>query len=237
MIVRICILVNEGEEFHSQELLRHYLPSTKFEVVVTDKFPQNPKEFKLIVPWSYRKIIKDTEEYGNIVVVHSSKLPEGRGWAPIYNAFSENQKEYVISAIFAADLVDTGDIIASAQFAMEPEYTATFIRKIDEEISLLLISNIAEEWHDCKPIGVKQQGIGNFRARRYANDNEIDINKTLKENISHLRGVESTAPAFFYFENTKYTIEIRPENVPQKPKNVIIKFPALNKTKIWSDWM
>lgn len=233
---RVCILLNSLDEFDFEEVLHRYLPADKFEVTITDTFPDDHFKYRLIVPWSYRKIIKQAEQAGNVVVMHSSALPEGRGWAPIYNAFSEQKAEYVISGIFAANEVDTGDVIVRARFPIAAGYTAPFIRTIDEELSLLLIAGILKEWPEGNPVGVKQSGAGSYRARRYSSDSEIDISKSLVKLLPHLRGVEPESPAFFFYDDVKYLIEIRPESSPDKPRQVTIEYPALNKVEIWEGW-
>lgn len=236
MTPRVCILLNSLDEYDFEEALHRYLPTDRFEVTIAETFPDDPLKYQLIVPWSYRKIIKQAEQAGNVVVIHSSDLPEGRGWAPIYYAFSEQKSEYVISGIFAANEVDTGDVIVRARFKIAAEYTAPFIRMVDEELSLLLIAGILEQWPEGNPKGVRQVGLGSYRPRRYPRDNEVDISKPLEKLLPHLRGVESKSPAFFFYNEVKYMIEIRPESAPNKPGQVIIEYPALNKIEIWGGW-
>ncbi len=233
---RVCILLNSLDEFDFEELLHRYLPADRFEVDFAETFPDDPAKFQIIVPWSYRKIIKEAEQAGNVVVMHSSDLPEGRGWAPIYYAFSEQKTEYVISGVFAANDVDSGNVIVRARFPLDARYTASFIRKLDEELSLLLVARILEQWPEGNLVGIKQSGIGSYRERRYPRDNEIDISKSLETLIPHLRGVETKNPAFFFYSDVKYLIEIRPESVPNKPQQVTIEYPAISKIEVWSGW-
>lgn len=232
----ICILLNSLDEYDFEGVLRRYLPVDKFKIDLAETFPDNPDQFQLIVPWSYRKIIKDAGQFGNIVVLHSSNLPEGRGWAPIYHAFSEEKQEYVISAIYAADKVDAGKVIMRARFPMQSDYTASFIRNVDEELSLLMLYKILQKWPDGKFSSTHQMGDGTYRARRSLKDNEVDLDKSLKMLLPHLRGVESNSPAFFFYNDVKYLVEIRPERSPIKPKKVLLEYPALNETEIWTGW-
>ena len=233
---RVCILLNHLDEFDFELALLHYLPADRYEVVVTETWPDDPSAYQMIVPWNYRKIIKQATQAGNVVVMHSSNLPEGRGWAPIYHAFIEQKAEYVISGIFAADEVDTGDVIVRARFPIEAGYTASFIRKIDEELSLVLISRIFEQWPNGNIVGAKQVGVGSYRHRRYPVDNEIALSQPLVEIFPHLRGMETENPAFFFHDGVKYLIEVRPEIKPHKPKRVIIEYSALNKVEFWNNW-
>lgn len=231
---RICILLNKLEEFDFEATLNLYLPRERFEVEIAEIFPRRPMDYRLIVSWNYRKIIKQAEQAGNVVVMHSSNLPEGRGWAPIYYSFREQQPEYVISGIFAADEVDAGDVIVRARFPIEAGHTAPFIREVDKEISLMLIARILEKWPNGNIKAVKQSGVGSYRGRRSPQENEVNINETLKDILPHLRGVEPNSPAFFFFNGMKYLIEVRPELAPVFPKQVTIEYPGLNEIEKWA---
>jgi methionyl-tRNA formyltransferase len=233
---RICLLVNSSSEVKFLDLLAHYLPEDRYAVSIAESFPPNPAAFNLIIPWNYRKIIKNAEEAGNVVVVHSSNLPEGRGWAPIYNVFREEKSEYVVSLIYAVDEVDAGDIIMQAHFPILPDYTAEFVRKLDDELSLLMIAKILGIWPDRKPLASKQVGNPTYRQRRYPKDNEIDLNMSVLHLLPHLKGVESSNPSFFSFEGVKYILEVRPAVPPIKPEQVVLEFPALGKREVWKDW-
>lgn len=233
---RICILLNRLDEFDFEDAVRRHLPADRFEVAVAETFPEQPSDYGLIVPWCYRKVIKDAMRIGNVVVMHSSELPEGRGWAPIYHAFIEEKPQYVISGIFAADEVDTGDVIIRARFAIEADYTAPFMRVLDKELSLVLVRKILDQWPDSAPVGVRQTGSGTFRPRRNPADNEIEPRARLIDLLPHLRGVESGGPAFFFYQGVKYLIEVRPDARPRNPDQVTIEYPALNKVEIWRGW-
>ncbi len=233
---RICILLNNLNEFNFSQLLYRYLPNSRFDVEILEKFPDDPKKFQLIIPWNYKKIIKHTLNLSNVVILHSSDLPEGRGWAPIYYSFQEKKTEYVISAILAASKVDEGEIILRARFTIEDSYTASFLRGIDEELSLIMIAKIIERWPCGKIVGVRQSGNGTYRPRRHPKDNEIDIGDTLNRVLPHLRGVEKTSPAFFFLNEVKYIIEVRPEFEPNKPRKVTFEYPATNEVDYWTDW-
>jgi hypothetical protein len=42
--------------------------------------------------------------------------------------------------------------------------------------------------------------------------------------INHIRACEESHPAFFYLNKTKYVIKVKPENKPNFPKKLEIKF-------------
>lgn len=236
MKFKVCILVNQLKEFNSRKLLEIYLPPEKFNVVISDAVPDNPSAYQIIVAWSYRRVIERASEIGNIVVIHSTELPYGRGWAPIYNTLFKNKKEYVISCIYADNQVDAGDVIARVRFEILPEYTATYLRKLDEELSLLLVAKIFDKWPDGVATGIKQAGEGSYYSRRYPADNEINPEKSVLALLPHLRAVEKNAPAYFYYQNIKYLISICPEVKPRPPAIVRIEYPALNINEDWAGW-
>ena len=214
--------MNDSSEFKINELQKKYLNDVdiSFDTVL----PTNTKDYDLIILWSYRKIISGIENKRNIVLFHSSELPNGKGWAPIYNTIKNNNDYFVISGILAAQEVDSGNIVVQARFRMNESYTAEILRKWDEEICIMLIKNILEKFDGKKIIGKKQVGAETFYNRRKPNDNEIDINSTIKDALSHLRACEENHPAYFYYKNTKYIIKVEPELIPDFPDDLKIEF-------------
>ena len=112
---QICILLNKLEEYHFDDLIKKYLPSEKFDIEIKEKFPENASFYHLIIPWNYHKIIKNVKNFGNVVIIHSSDLPKGRGWAPLYYTFRDDMPHYTMTCIFAHENVDQGNIILKAR--------------------------------------------------------------------------------------------------------------------------
>ena len=231
---QICILLNKLEEYHFDDLIKKYLPSEKFDIEIKEKFPENASFYHLIIPWNYHKIIKNVKNFGNVVIIHSSDLPKGRGWAPLYYSFKDDMPHYTMTCIFAHENVDQGNIILKASFPILPQYTATFLRKIDNELSFLLIKKILEKWPDGNINSIAQEGEPSNRSRRFPNDNKINTNDTLKQLLPHLRGVEKKSPAFFFHEGVKFLIEINPETEPDFPIKIKIDYPGIGKYEFWT---
>ncbi len=231
---KICILLNKIDEYNFDNLVRTYLTKDAFDISITNILPKDLSKFDLIIPWSYRKVIKNVNQTSNIIIIHSSELPHGKGWAPIYYSINEGQSNYVITCFSATDQVDGGDIIIKASFPLLPQYTASYLREIDREISFVLIKKILDKWPDGKFITSKQEGNGSYRARRFPDDNEVQTSKTLDSMISHLRSVESKNPAFFYYKEIKYIINIFPDNEPAFPEKIKIEYPGINEIEYWT---
>ena len=135
---KIFFVVNNIKEFEFENLITKYLP--KVDIKIGKLLPKNVKKYDLIILWNYKKIIKDLPKENNVILFHSSDLPKGKGWAPIYYSIISKQKYFIISGIIANEKVDAGDIIVKARFKIQVNYTAGFLRKLDNEISIILIS-------------------------------------------------------------------------------------------------
>lgn len=94
------------------------------------------KGYKVAIGW--RWIIDDTF---NLIVMHDSILPKYRGFSPLVNMLINGEKELGVTALFATDAYDEGDIIY--QKIVKVEYPIKIQKAIDLVSSLysqLLIS-------------------------------------------------------------------------------------------------
>ena len=219
---KIFFVVNKYENFDSTIYLDKYLVDV--DITFGLNLPDDTEFYDLIILWNYQKILKDVESKNNIVIFHSSDLPNGKGWAPLYYSFYNKMDYYTISCIRAANSVDCGDILVKAQFKILDNYTAEYVREWDNEITIKLISELLEKSCVKKVKGIKQNGIGTFNKRRYPDDNLVSFEAKIMDVFDHLRGCENKHSAFFYFKEEKYIINIKPENIPCFPEDLEIIF-------------
>ncbi len=196
----------------------------EYSVTIGDVFPEQPNNFRLIVLWNLRRVIKDLPPNTNVVVFHSSDLPVGRGWAPIYHTLADGLEEHVISAIFAAAKVDGGDVIAKARFRVLPCHTAEILREIDEEICVLMVRKILEKFSGRDIVGVPQIGEPTYYLRRTPADSEVDPQKSLLEILPHLRACGSGHPAFFDWQGCRYYLTVATDGARSIPEDLRITF-------------
>ena len=206
---KVFILLNKLSEFDFREELSIYLKDCHVDIGTW--LPFSPNDYDIIVAWCYKTIIKNIPNPNNIIIFHSSNLPEGKGWAPIYNAIVNEQQFYVISGILASQDVDSGDIVVKAKFKIKSEYMAKDIRLFDKKISLFLIHRILEKFKIGTINGVMQSGNGSYNKRRHLEDNEININSTFASLIPHFRACEDDAPPYFYYKDIRYNLAISPD--------------------------
>lgn len=233
----ILFLLNSGDQFLSEDRARLYLPDSLFDLTFASEMPVKSSDYDLIVPWNYQRIIENPSHFKNAIVIHSSELPQGRGWAPLYNAIVNQQKDFVISCIRLSDPVDSGDIILKASFEMRPEYTATYLRELDIELSFLIISKLFEKWPDGNFQSIKQKGESTYNKKRFPSDNEIKLSDNFGDVFDILRAVESRHPAFIKYNDVDYIIEARPRMKVQKPSLVRIEYSHSMIVENWSDWL
>jgi methionyl-tRNA formyltransferase len=79
---------------------------------------------KFAIGW--RWLIKDSE---NLIVFHDSLLPKYRGFAPVVNALINGDNKIGVTAIWASDDYDTGNIIE--QSSLEVQYPIKIINAIE----------------------------------------------------------------------------------------------------------
>lgn len=218
----VFFLLNKVGEFSFAGLIERYLGDCQ--ITIGEKFPQNYKAYDLIVPWCYRHVIALPEGVRNCVVFHSSDLPEGKGWAPIYYALAENRPYHTITGILADCRVDSGDMIVKAKFRIKNNYTAEYIRKWDEEIAVLLIQAILKRYCGRVISAVKQTGTGSYKKRRNPEDSQVFPGDKIGDVFSHLRACERAYPAYFMHEDAKFYLYIEPAVAPEFPADLEIRF-------------
>lgn len=145
------------------------------------------------------------------IVVHPSKLPLGKGWSPLAWQVLEGSNKIPISLFEANEKVDDGDIYIL-------DYIYLIGHELNDEIKhlqgLKTIDMIMQYINSFKSIaGKPQNGMESFYAKRTPIDSELDINKTIKEQINLLRVVDNKRyPAYFVYAGKKYILKIYKDN-------------------------
>ena len=104
-------------------------------------------------------------------------------------------------------------------------YTAEFIRQVDEEIIMIMIAKILEKFKGIKLTGIKQDKTKeSYYKRRYPKDNKLDINTELRNLIPMLKGCEKKHPSFFEYNGDEFIVSIKPKIQPSFPKDLEITF-------------
>lgn len=141
------------------------------------------------------------------IVVHASKLPQGKGWSPMSWQILEGKNNIPMTLFEATESVDAGDIYIQDETVLTgSELIDEWQDKLGKKIIEMSIKYV-EDYNQIKP--QKQTGNETFYAKRTQKDSELDINKTLKEQFNLLRTVDNeNYPAFFELNGQKYKLKI-----------------------------
>lgn len=219
---KVFFLVNSMTEFDFGETLAELLPGV--DARAGDAFPEDADAYGLIVLWSVRKLLPQASGKGNVIVFHSSDLPQGKGWAPVYNAIARGHERFTISGILPVDEADAGDIVVKASFKLHPAHTAESVRAVDHRLCIMMVGELLRRFPDGRLRGRKQSGPDSWYPRRKPADGALDPSRPLLELMPHLRACEPRHPAFFEYQGVKYLVQVTPENPPPFPDDVEYEF-------------
>jgi len=154
-----------------------------------------------IIPNSYLKLNKHN------LVVHESRLPEGKGWSPLTWQVLEGKNEIPITLFEAAEKVDSGDIYFQDTIKLDGTELLPKIKDMQGKVTKKLVLEFVNKYPNVK--GRKQEGQESFYRRRTQKDSELDIKKSIEEQFNLLRVVDNERyPAFFIKNGKKYIIKI-----------------------------
>jgi len=135
------------------------------------------------------KIILDNPKYG-CVNVHASLLPKYRGGAPIHKCLIDGEEETGITIMYMDEGMDTGDMIKQAKYKiLDSDNVGTLHDKLSLIGANLLIETLPSIINGtCDRI--KQNNDDATIARVIKREDErLDFNKTSKEILNHIRGL------------------------------------------------
>lgn len=181
----------------------------------------------LVISVGYNRILPktiiDSIPLG-FVVFHSTDLPKGRGWAPLFYTRFLNQNELVLTMFYANEEVDAGNIIAKSRYPIDERYNIEELRKIDNSSAMILLEQYLPIISKRKYEGTKQTGTPSFHAKRKPSESQLNSNKTITEQINLIKALPPEYPGFFINNGIKEFVKIKQENIePFELSKLIIK--------------
>ncbi|MGD9713180.1 MAG: formyltransferase family protein [Thermomicrobiales bacterium] len=150
----------------------------------------------------------DRARYRATLVVHSSDLPEGRGWSPHVWQVLEGRNEIVVSLLEAADSVDAGPIWAKRRFQLEGHelYDEINDKLFSISIELMMLAVTSFGTLEPKP---QDDRVPTYYRRRTPEDSRIDPYQSIATQFNLLRVCDPDRfPAFFELKGKIYTIQL-----------------------------
>lgn len=141
------------------------------------------------------------------LVVHASNLPDGKGFSPWTWLTLQGALEIPICLIEAVKEVDAGPVIYRDTMSFEGHELIDELRNAIGQKSVDLCCRFFEE--KIPPAGSPQTGEGRVYPRRYPEDSQLDVLKSIEEQFNLLRVVDNEDyPAFFEHMGQRYTLKI-----------------------------
>jgi methionyl-tRNA formyltransferase len=170
---------------------------------------EDVKDNDVVFILGYTRILNDLFLNSNKLnlVIHESDLPKGKGFSPVQWQILNGQNEIVFTLFEATKEFDSGDIFLQKSIFFTGYELFDEIREIQARKTLELIGEFLEKYpeHDRK----KQKGKETVFLRRKYNNDELDINKTIKEQFNHLRIANNNEhPLWFKIDGHEYTIKV-----------------------------
>ena len=143
------------------------------------------------------------------VVVHSSDLPEGRGWSPLTWQILEGKSEIPTVLFEASEIVDSGKIYLKQTIKFEGHELIDEMRDAQGRLIVTMVKNFVGGYPESLVKGIEQSGKGSYYPRRRPVDSKVDPDLSLRQVFRQLRVADNESyPAFFELNGYKYELRI-----------------------------
>ncbi len=196
-------LINQ-KFFSKKRIYKKIKSKVKIEINLNLKNIKNYKNIFLLGFVKKIKIIKNK----NYFTVHESDLPNGRGMSPMKHQIMNGKNKITACLIKLNNEVDGGDILFKDKILIKPTDLFDEIKLKQIKTTENLIAKLINNLHNLKY--EKQKGKPTYFKKLSHKDDEININKSIKEQFNKIRSTNSYFyKNFFYFKKCKYSINIK----------------------------
>ena len=156
----------------------------------------------IIVVVAYGKILPkavlDYCKYG-CINLHVSLLPKYRGAAPMQRAIMNGEEKTGVTVMYMAEGLDTGDIIAQEEFAIEKDDDFEAIHDRSAVVGSKLLIKALGDIADGKAVRTPQDdSLATYASKVERADCKVDFTKNAKVLDCIIRGVTPIPGAFAY---------------------------------------
>jgi methionyl-tRNA formyltransferase len=167
------------------------------------------RDFEVVFILGYTKLLDRNFLDSNRLnlVVHESALPEGKGFSPVQWQVLDNNDNIPVSLIEAVEEADAGEIIENDTIDLTGYELFDEIREKQAAATMRIIGSFFSKYPDYKK--TSQSGKGSFYRKRTEKDDELDPEKSIREQFNHLRIANNEDfPLYFIVDGHKYYIKI-----------------------------
>ena len=160
---------------------------------------------------SYSRVIEKSylDKSDNNLVVHESKLPEGKGWSPMSWQILEDVNTIAITLFEAAETVDSGKIYLQEFCYLSGGELHDEWRNLQGMHTINICNRFIGLYPGILKMGHSQKGKSTFYPKRTPADSLIDSSLSIAKIFNKLRICDNNKyPAYFYMNNKKYILKI-----------------------------
>lgn len=192
------------------EAEKHQIPVFQPEKIKTDFAKILNTEADIVITCAYGQIIpKEILEYPSLgcINVHASLLPKYRGGAPIHWCLVNGEEKTGVTIMYMDEKMDTGDIISQAEYKIKESDNVGILHdvlsKLGAELLIQTLPSIIEKTNERKKQN-EEEATYAFNIKR--EDEQIDFNKTGKEILNKIRGLNPWPLANFTLEEKEIKV-------------------------------
>ena len=164
----------------------------------------------IIITCAYGQIIpKELIMYPRLgcINVHASLLPKLRGGAPIHKAIIDGEEKTGITIMYMDEHMDTGDIISMEEYIIKDSDTVGILHDELSKIGADLLIKTLPSIIDGTNNRIKQDDTKATYAYNIKREEEhLDFNKTGKEIINQIRGLNPWPVANLIINDLEYKV-------------------------------
>ena len=205
---KVAFLLDKNNNWFEKYLKRAKLNKKKYIFKFFFDYRKIQKQ-NIVMILSYTKILPSDFLNKNQlnVVIHSSKLPKDKGFAPLSYQILRGKNKIYNTMFKISEKVDSGPIIILNSFNVSKTDLYPELRKKQAISIIKMIRNFLDLYPNLKYRN--QKGIGSFNKKRNYLSSKLNINKSIKSQFNLLRICDNEKfPAFFYVNNKKYILKI-----------------------------
>ncbi|WP_071057850.1 formyltransferase family protein [Pelistega sp. MC2] len=149
------------------------------------------------------------QKFKNVLVIHASDLPYGRGWSPHIWELVNGAKRITVSLLEAEDKVDSGRIWHKLCFDVEDHELWSEINQKLFLTELELMNYALDNYENIIPYNQPDDVEPTYYRRRQPDDSMLDPNQSISSQFNLIRVCDPERfPAFFYLNGYKYALTL-----------------------------
>lgn len=169
---------------------------------------QKVEKGDILIFLCYEKIFHRLDLNVHNLVIHESDLPKGKGMSPLTWQVIEGQSRIPVTLLEATQEFDAGKVYKKIYINLRGDELNSELKHLQGIATIDLVLYFIDNF-PLSANGTPQKGDSTFYPRRKAEDSELDINLSIRDQFNLLRVCDNERyPAFFYMNKIKYVLKI-----------------------------